>query len=134
MIAGGIEEVLNPTIIHACRKMNAMALLQGFESPSQVSRPFDAKRNGFVLGEGSGILVLEVGVSNLTIQSYDSATSRGAEILCEITGSSICSDSFHLTKPSSEGAFRSMKMTLEKAFASMNPPRSRKRKFNYPCV
>jgi 3-oxoacyl-[acyl-carrier-protein] synthase II len=61
MIAGGIEEVLNPTIIHACKKMKAMGTMDDkYTNADQVSRPFDRDRSGFVLGEGAGILIIEV--------------------------------------------------------------------------
>jgi len=70
----------------------------------RASRPFDKDRDGFVMGEGSGMLILE---------DYEFAKARGARIYCEITGYGFSSDAHHVTSPSSEGPARAMKMTLK---------------------
>lgn len=74
--------------------------------PSQSSRPFDKERSGFILGEGSGIVILE---------SLDHALKRNAKIYCEIVGYGLSSDGYHLTKPleSGEGFLRAMKNALD---------------------
>ena len=60
MMVGGTEEIINPVILEACIKMGAMSRPEGKRDPEELSRPFDKSRNGFVLGEGSGVLIIEV--------------------------------------------------------------------------
>jgi 3-oxoacyl-[acyl-carrier-protein] synthase II len=84
MIAGGTEDCLSETLIYSCIKMQAM-VQKKYELPSQASRPFDRDRSGFVLGEGSGVLVLE---------TLESALERNAKIYAEIVGYSCRSKSF----------------------------------------
>jgi 3-oxoacyl-[acyl-carrier-protein] synthase II len=76
------------------------------DSPETASRPFDKDRDGFVMGEGSGILILE---------TLEHATNRGAKIYCEIAGFGLTDDAFHITQPAAggEGAVRSMSVALE---------------------
>ncbi|MFH0914238.1 MAG: beta-ketoacyl-ACP synthase II [Chloroflexota bacterium] len=105
-ITGGTEAVITPIGIagfNACQ-----ALSRRNDAPQQASRPFDAERDGFVIGEGAGILVLE---------SLDCALGRGAPILAEIIGYGASSDAYHITQPAEdgEGAVRAMVMALRKA-------------------
>jgi 3-oxoacyl-[acyl-carrier-protein] synthase II len=106
MIAGGAEAVVNPiglAAFCACR-----ALSEHNESPKEASRPFDAKRDGFVMAEGAGVLVLE---------ELNYAKARGANILAEIVAYGASGDAIHMTQPSEdgEGAARAMKAALIKA-------------------
>jgi 3-oxoacyl-[acyl-carrier-protein] synthase II len=92
MIAGGSEAAINRLSFagyHAAR-----ALVSEYDSPETASRPFDARRNGFVHGEGAGILVLE---------SLESARERGAEILAEVLGIGLSADAHHITAPPEDG-------------------------------
>ena len=106
MIAGGSEAVITPIGIAAFNACRALSTCNN--EPRLASRPFDAERDGFVLGEGAGILVLE---------NLDLAQSRGARILAEITGYGISADAYHVTQPdvSGEGAARAIRMALDKA-------------------
>ena len=106
MIAGGSEAVVNPIGIAAFNANKAISTLNS--EPQKASCPFDAKRHGFVLGEGAAILILE----NLSF-----AQSRGAKILAEIIGYGVSGDAYHITQPAEngEGAARAMKMALNKA-------------------
>lgn len=93
MIAGGAEAAI--TEISFAGYHAARALATEYESPEAASRPFDAKRSGFVHGEGSGILILE---------SLESAHARGADILAEVAGIGMSSDAHHVTAPHENGA------------------------------
>lgn len=93
MIAGGTEAAI--THISFAGYSAARALVTEYDSPESASRPFDARRNGFVHGEGSAILVLE---------SLESALSRGAPILAEVLGMGMSSDAHHITAPREDGA------------------------------
>jgi 3-oxoacyl-[acyl-carrier-protein] synthase II len=106
MIAGGAEATVSPVGIGGFEAM--MALSRRNDDPKAASRPFDVGRDGFVCGEGSGVLVLE---------SLTRAKARGARIYAEITGYGASSDAYHLTQPApgGEGAQRSMKMALKDA-------------------
>ncbi len=106
MLAGGSEAIVTPIGIagfNACK-----ALSTKNDEPQQASRPFDAERDGFVVGEGAAVLVLE----NLTF-----AQSRGAPILAEIIGYGASSDAYHITQPSEDGmgASKAIQMALRKA-------------------
>lgn len=107
MVCGGSEAGVNPYTIAG---FNALSALSTHENPHNASRPFDKNRNGFVLGEGAGILILE---------SYEHAVNRGAKIYAEIVGYGSTSDAYHITSPSGEGAVRAMKNALSDA--SSNP-------------
>ena len=106
MVAGGAEATITPVGIGGFEAMYALSKRN--EDPAHASRPFDKGRDGFVCGEGSGILILE---------SLTRAKKRGAKIYAEITGYGASSDANHLTQPAphGEGAQRSMKMALKDA-------------------
>ncbi|KAI8873902.1 putative beta-ketoacyl synthase [Ramicandelaber brevisporus] len=107
MVAGSTEASINPLAIGGfCR---ARSLATAFnESPSNASRPFDKGRDGFVIGEGAGVVVLE---------EYERAKARGAKIYCELRGYGLSGDAYHMTAPPDDGngAYRAMKRALETA-------------------
>jgi 3-oxoacyl-[acyl-carrier-protein] synthase II len=109
MVTGGAEATVTPVGIGGFEAMYALSRRN--EEPQLASRPFDKGRDGFVCGEGSGILVLE---------SLTRALRRGAKIYAEITGYGASSDANHLTQPApkGEGAQRSMRMALKDAKVS----------------
>jgi 3-oxoacyl-[acyl-carrier-protein] synthase II len=106
MIAGGTEAVITPIGIAGFNANKALSTRN--DSPETASRPFDATRDGFVIAEGSAIVVLE---------DYESAVSRGATIYAEIIGYGLSADAYHITAPApgGEGAGRAMKMALKQA-------------------
>jgi 3-oxoacyl-[acyl-carrier-protein] synthase II len=106
MVAGGAEATITPVGISGFEAM--FALSKRNDEPKRASRPFDKGRDGFVCGEGSGVLILE---------SLTRAKKRGARIYAEITGYGASSDAHHLTQPApnGEGAQRSMRMALADA-------------------
>ncbi len=106
MVAGGAEATITPVGISGFEAM--FALSKRNDDPTHASRPFDTGRDGFVSGEGSGILILE---------SLTRARKRGARIYGEVTGYGASSDAHHLTQPApnGEGAQRSMRMALDDA-------------------
>ena len=110
MVAGGAEATVTPVGIGGFEAM--FALSRRNEEPTKASRPFDKGRDGFVCGEGSGVLILE---------SLERAKKRGAKIYAEVTGYGASSDANHLTQPAphGEGAQRSMRMALKDA--QLNP-------------
>jgi 3-oxoacyl-[acyl-carrier-protein] synthase II len=103
MFAGGSEAAIIPMGIAGFCAMKAMSTRN--DDPQRASRPFDKDRDGFVMGEGAGVLVLE---------ELEHAKKRGAQIYCELTGYGNTADAHHLTAPSpgGEGAARCMKMAL----------------------
>jgi 3-oxoacyl-[acyl-carrier-protein] synthase II len=106
MIAGGAEYATVPTAIGGFCAMKAMSTRN--DDPTRASRPWDTDRDGFVLGDGAGVLVLE---------EYEHARARGARIYCELAGSGSTSDAFHMTAPSEngEGPARCMAAALKDA-------------------
>ena len=103
MIAGGTESTVTPLGIGGFSVMKALSSRN--DSPETASRPFEKNRDGFVLGEGAGIVVLE---------EYEAAKKRGAKIYAEVVGYGMTGDAYHLTMPApgGEGAARCMKMAL----------------------
>jgi len=111
MLAGGAEGAICPLGIAGFAQ--ARALSTGFnDTPERASRPYDRDRDGFVMGEGAGIVCLE---------EYERAKARGATIYAEVIGYGLTGDAYHVTAPHPEGsgAFRSMEMALRKA--GLNP-------------
>ena len=108
VVAGGAEAAIHPLPIAAFAAMQALSKRN--DDPQAASRPYDVGRDGFVMGECAGALVLE---------EYESAKARGAKIYCEIVGGSVTSDSYHITAPDPEGsgAARAMLAALEQADA-----------------
>jgi 3-oxoacyl-[acyl-carrier-protein] synthase II len=106
MITGGAEATVTPMAIGGFANMKALS--ERNDSPETASRPFDATRDGFVMGEGAGILILE---------ELEHALNRGAKIYSEIVGYGATGDAYHLTAPApdGEGAQRAMKRALKDA-------------------
>ena len=106
MITGGTEAVISPSCIAGFNAMKALSTRN--DDPEKASRPFDRDRDGFVVGEGSGILILE---------SLEHALERGASIYAEIAGFGMSGDGYHLTSPPPDGsgAARCMTAALEDA-------------------
>ena len=106
MVTGGAEAVM--TNLPMGGFINMKALSKNQEDPTKASRPFDIGRDGFVIGEGAGVLILE---------NYDKAMARGAKIYAEVVGHGSTSDAHHITSPHPEGtgAYKCMKMTLNSA-------------------
>jgi len=105
-IAGGAEAAITPLAIAGFAAMHALSTRN--DAPEKASRPFDAQRDGFVMGEGAGILILE---------SLEHALDRGADILCEVVGYGLNGDAYHITAPCADGdgAIRVMRMALQDA-------------------
>ena len=106
MIAGGSEAGIVPVGVAGFASMKALSTRN--DEPQRASRPFDAERDGFVMGEGAGIVILEA-------ESH--ARSRGAHVYAELAGYGATDDAFHITAPAEggEGAVRSMRLALRKA-------------------
>ncbi|MDN6029263.1 MAG: beta-ketoacyl-ACP synthase II [Lactobacillus sp.] len=103
MIAGGTEASVNEIGIAGFASLTALSKA---DDPMKASIPFDKDRNGFVMGEGAGTLILE---------DYDHAKARGAEILAEVVGYGTTSDAYHITAPNPEGkgAYKAMKQAID---------------------
>ena len=104
MVAGGSEAAI--TELSVAGFSSAKALSSRNEDPSSASRPWDIDRDGFVIGEGAGVMVLE---------EYEHARKRGAKIYCELSGYGMSADAFHITAPSIDGPKRSMLNALKNA-------------------
>jgi len=105
-LAGGSEAVLRPVTYAGFARIGAVSKRN--DEPKRASRPFDRDRDGFVMGEGAGYLVIE---------SLESAAERGAHIYAEIVGSGMTGDASHITAPceDGDGAYRAMRMAIERA-------------------
>jgi len=111
IITGGSEASVNEPAVGGFTSMKALS--ERNDSPKTASRPFDKDRDGFVLGEGSAALVLE---------EYEHAIARGARIYCEVVGTGMSADAYHMTAPHPEGlgVIRCMNWALEEANLSIN--------------
>ncbi|AER56970.1 3-oxoacyl-(acyl carrier protein) synthase II [Pseudoxanthomonas spadix BD-a59] len=109
MVAGGAERGSSPTSMAGFCSMKAMSTRN--DDPTRASRPWDAERDGFVMGDGAGILVIE---------EYEHAKARGARIYCELAGFGASQDAWHMTAPSEngEGPARCMTMAMKDAGVS----------------
>jgi 3-oxoacyl-[acyl-carrier-protein] synthase II len=105
VVTGGAEAAMTPISIAAFASMGAT-------SPSGISRPFDARRDGFVMGEGAGVLVLE---------DADAAAERGAEVIGEVLGYGTTNDAFHLTAPEPTGTAAARAIGLALSDAGLGP-------------
>ncbi|WP_054008609.1 beta-ketoacyl-ACP synthase II [Cypionkella psychrotolerans] len=107
MLAGGAEAPISEIGIAGFNACKALSTKRA-DDPTKASRPYDADRDGFVMGEGAGVVVLE---------EYEHAKARGAKIYAEVLGYGMSGDAHHITAPSEdgEGGFRSMKMALKRA-------------------
>jgi len=110
MVAGGTEAAVHPTAMAGFAAMKALSTRN--DDPKHASRPFDAGRDGFVMGEGAGVLVLE---------TVEHATARGARIYCELAGYGNTADAHHMSAPApeGEGGARAMRMALNSG--GLNP-------------
>lgn len=106
MFCGGVESVITPLAVGGFNAMRALSTRN--DAPEKASRPFDRDRDGFVIGEGGGIMLLE---------DLEFALERGASILGEIVGYGLTGDAYHMTAPSpdGDGAIRCLQMALEDA-------------------
>lgn len=110
MIAGGSEAAITPFAYASFCSMKAMSTRN--DAPEKACRPFDKGRDGFIMGEGAGVMVLE---------SLEHAQARGARIYCELAGYAATCDAFHITQPDPEGKGLSMAMKRAMASASVAP-------------
>ena len=110
ILAGGSEACIVPVGIAGFAAMRALSLRN--DEPQRASRPFDKERNGFVMGEGAGVIILE---------EYEHAKKRGAKIYCELAGYGLTADAYHMSAPmpEGEGAARCMHMAMK--HAKVNP-------------
>ena len=104
MVAGGSESTVSPLGVGGFAAARALSTRN--DDPKTASRPWDKDRDGFVLGEGAGVVVLE---------EYEHAKARGAKIYAEVTGFGMSGDAYHMTTPSVDGPRRSMQMALRNA-------------------
>jgi 3-oxoacyl-[acyl-carrier-protein] synthase II len=110
MFTGGSEAAISPMGVGGFNAMKALSTRN--DDPDKASRPFDARRDGFVMGEGGGMIVLE---------SLEHAQKRGARIYSELAGIGMTADAYHITAPApgGEGAIRSMRLSMRDA--GVNP-------------
>jgi 3-oxoacyl-[acyl-carrier-protein] synthase II len=102
MVVGGAEATVTPLGIGGFAAMHALSTRN--DDPTRASRPYDRDRDGFVLGEGAAIMIIE---------DYDFARARGAHIYCELAGYGFSSDAYHMTAPNTDGPTRAMRLTLK---------------------
>jgi len=107
MVAGGAEAPISEIGIAGFNACKALSTKRG-DSPQTASRPYDRDRDGFVMGEGAGVVVLE---------EYEHAKARGAKIYCEVVGYGLSGDAYHITAPAEDGdgGFRAMTAALDRA-------------------
>jgi 3-oxoacyl-[acyl-carrier-protein] synthase II len=110
MIAGGSEAAITPFAYASFCAMKAMSTRN--DAPERASRPFDRNRDGFIMGEGAGVVVLE---------SLEHARARGARIYCELAGYAATCDAFHITQPDPDGKGLSVAMKRALASAAVKP-------------
>jgi len=110
MVAGGSESPMTMLAMSGFSKMRALS--QRNDEPERASRPYDRDRDGFVMGEGAGVVILE---------EYEFARKRGADIICELAGYGASADAFHPTLPHPEGRGASECMEKAMAHARVNP-------------
>src|SRR5947207_4993899 len=108
MIAGGAEATVSPLGVGGFAAPRALSTRN--DDPATGSRPWDKDRDGFVLGEGAGVLVLE---------EYEHAKKRGAKVYAELVGFGLGADAYHMTAPNVDGPKRSMRAALRNA--GVNP-------------
>ncbi len=110
MVAGGAEASIRPMGLAGFCNMKALSTRN--DAPEQASRPFDRDRDGFVMGEGAGVVVLE---------ELEHAKKRGARIYCELTGYGASGDAYHISAPSPDGAGPAAAMTTALRHSRLNP-------------
>ena len=104
MVAGGAESTICPLGIGGFASMQALSVRN--DDPARASRPFDRGRDGFVLGEGAGVVVLE---------DFEQARRRGARVYCELVGFGMTADAYHMTAPDVDGPRRCMQVAMRDA-------------------
>ena len=125
MIAGASEAAITPVAMAGMNVMTALSTRN--DDPRKASRPFDKNRDGFLMGEGSGILILE---------SLEHAQARGADVLCEFTGYGTTDDAHHVSAPAENGAGAANSMRLALEDANLRPQdisRSEERRVGKEC-
>ena len=112
MLAGGTESTIHPLAVGGFSNMRAVSTSRN-DTPETASRPFDTDRDGFVMGEGAGVFVLE---------EYEHAKKRGANIICELVSTGMTGDAYDFVAPdpSGQGAYASMKMAVEMGKINVN--------------
>ncbi len=109
MVTGGCEAAVCPSGVQGFTALTALSLN---DDPETASRPFDKDRDGFVIGEGSGVVVLE---------EYEHAKARGAKIYCEVAGYGATCDAYHITSPAEDGSGAGMAMIIAMKEAGIEP-------------